>query len=184
MVSAFSCNMSDSIEELPGDYVFVHEGEKHNFIVGKHTIYADVVDYTYNDNYILACQIPNKEMYLSQLQSDLCSDYFCYNSYLKDSISEKYAKSRNEILADSTIAKIFKNKKVSFENTSEDIKKGEEITDSIINNDPFHKKVFSLKKVFWIIKVKSNLLFGPLSKDEYEFKRKELKLSQELKLKN
>ena len=184
IISAFSCNMSDSVEELSGDYTFVHEGEKHNFIFGKHNIYADVIDYTYDDNYILAYQIPNKKMYLSHLQSDLSSDYYCYYNYLKDSISEKYVKSRNEILADSTIAKIFKNKKVSFKNTSEDIKKGEEITDSIINNDPFHKKVFSLKKVFWIIKVKSNLLLGPLSKDEYEFKRKELKLSQELKLKN
>jgi hypothetical protein len=184
IVSAFSCNMSDSVEELTGEYTFVHEGETHNFIVGKHTIYADVIDYSYDDNYILACQIPNKEMYLSQLQSSLWSDYFCYNSYLKDSTSEKFNKSRNEILKDSVISKVFKNRKVSFQNTSEDIKKGEEIADSIIKNNPFHKKVFSLKKVYWIIEIKNNLLIGPLSKDEYDLKRKELKLSEEFKLKN
>lgn len=182
LIITISCNMSDSSEELPGDYTYVHEGADYNFIFGKNEIYANVIDYKFDDNYILACQIPNRRMYLSAFAGDLSGKYTTYYSYLKDSTSEKYYRSRNEILADTVIPKIFKNRKVSFENTSEDIQKGEEIADSIMRNNPFHKKVFSLKKVYWIIKVKKNILIGPLSENEYKIKIKELNISAEIQL--
>lgn len=185
IVSFFSsCNMSDSIEELPGDYTFVHEGEDYNFISGKKNILPNVIDYEYDESFILACQEPNRIMYKSLFGSNLSFDYTIFNKYLKDSTTVKYYKSRKEILGDSTIAKIFKNKNVSFENTSEDIKKGEEIADSIIKNNPIHKKIFSLKKVYWIIQIKDNILFGPYSKQEYLIKRKIIKVDERLALKH
>lgn len=177
-----SCNMSDSLEELSGDYTYVHEGKDYNFIIGKNNIYANVIDYNFDDNYILVCQIPNRSMYLSYFASELSGKYSTYYSYLKDSTSEKFYRSRNEILADSIIPKIFKSKNISFENSFEDIKKGKEIADSIMKNNPFHIKVFSLKKVYWIIKIKNNFLIGPLSENEYKIKRKELNLSSKLML--
>lgn len=181
-IFTFSCNMSDYSEELPGNYTFVHDGKENNSIHGKHNIYSNVIEYAYNDEYITACQMPNRELYLSHFESLLSVNYSCYNDYMKDSTSEKFYKSRNEILADSTIYKIYKNRKVSFENTSEDKQKGNEIADSIIKNNPMHKKVLSLKKVYWIIEIKNDVLFGPLSESEYKLKRKELNLSDELKL--
>ena len=178
-----SCNMSDYSEDLVGGYTFSHEGKDYNTIFGgNHTIYPNVLEYAFNDDFILVCQKPNKSLYLSWLASDLSCDYGCYNSYLKDSVSEKYSKSRYEILADSTIHKIFKHRNISFENTSEDIKKGEEIADSIIQNNPMHKKIFSLDKVFWIIKIKGDLLFGPFSKNEFKEKRKILKIDDDLNM--
>lgn len=178
-----SCNMSDTFEELPGDYTFVHEGVNYNFIGGKNEIYPDVIEYSFNKDFILACQKPNKFFYKILYASDLSNRYTLYYSYLNDSISGKYYKSRKEILADSTIAKIFKNKKVSFENNSKDIKKGEIIADSIIKNNPIHKKIFFLKKVYWIIQIKGDILFGPYSKKEYLFKRKNIGIDKDLQLK-
>ncbi len=177
-----SCNMSDYSEKLSGGYTFESESKEDKSIIGKHTIYPSVIEYDFDDDYILACQIVDKSLYLNFLQVDLYSDYWRYNAYFKDSVTEKYNKSRKEIIADSTIYKIFKNRNVTFENSLEDIKKGEEIADSVIKNNPKHKKIFSLKKVYWIIKVKGDVLIGPLSVDEFIATRKQLNISKELKL--
>jgi len=175
--------MSDSSEKLSGDYTFVHKGKDYNYLIGTHTIYPNVIDYTSDENYILACQKPNKELYRSMLQGDLWVDYVIYNSYMKDSTTEKYYKTRTEILKDSTIFKIFKHRKVSFENSIEDIRKGEEIADSIIENNPIHRKVFSNERTYWIISIKNDSLIGPLTKSEYLVGRKTLELPKDLELK-
>ena len=115
--------MSDYKEDLIGGYTFVSDGKNNNKINGKNIIYPNVVEYEYNDDFILVCQIPNQSSYKSLLAINLWSNYFTYNSYLNDSLSEKYYKSRNEILADSIISKIFKDKQVTYEYTFEDRKK-------------------------------------------------------------
>lgn len=176
--------MSDSSEELTGGYTFVSEANDYKSLNGKHMILPNVIEYAFDENYILACQEPNKSLYKSLLESNLSGDYFVYNYYLKDSTSKKYMKSRNEILADSVIYKIFKNRKVTFENSLDDKKKGDEIVDSIVKNDPIHKKIFSLKKVYWIIQIKGDILLGPFNKQEYLLKRKNIGLEPNLKLAN
>lgn len=174
--------MSDSTKNLVGGYTFVHEGEDYNLLIGRNQIYPNVVEYVYNNSYILVCQKLNKELYKKLYKADLSSDYRIYNAYLKDSISEKYMKPRDEILADSIISKIFKNKKISFENTIEDIKKSEEIADSIIKNNPTQKKIHSLDKIYWIIKIHNDVMFGPFSKQEYLLKKKSLNIDKNLNL--
>jgi hypothetical protein len=182
LIISVSCKISDFSEKLSDDYTYIHESEDNNYIIGKNKIYANVIDYKFNDDFIIACQIPNRNFYLSHFASELSANYSTYYNYLKDSTSEKFYRSRNDILTDSIIPKIFKSRKISFENTSEDIKKGEKIADSLMKNDPFHKKIFSLKKAYWIIKIKNNILIGPLSETEYKLKRKELNLNNKLTL--
>lgn len=184
MIVVLSCNMSDYSEELSEGYTFVHESKDYNSIIGKQMIYPNVIEYKFNENFILVCQEPKFILYRDLLGGNLWGNYFCYNSYMKDSLTEKYLKSRNEILADSVIYKIFKNRKITFKNSLEDIKKSEKIADSIIKNNPLHKKVFSLKKVYWIIKIKGNTLFGPFNKQEYLSKRKNIAVEVNLKLEN
>lgn len=178
----YSCNMSDYSEQLAGGYKFVSNGKDYNLISGKNQIYPNVIGYSFNDDYIIVCQEPNKTLYKTLFASTLANNYNVYCSYIKDSVSEKYHKSRSEILADSIIAKIFKSKNVSFENTGEDILKGEKIADSIIKNNTIQKKIFSLKKVYWIVGVKDNILFGPYSKDEFELRKNEKNIDLELNI--
>lgn len=62
-------------------------------------------------------------------------------------------------------------------------KLAEKKADSILKNDPYYKKLFSRKTNYWIISKKDHQVYGPYSKPEYEAKRKELKVSKKLILK-
>lgn len=50
--------------------------------------------------------------------------------------------------------------------------------DSIFQNDPFYKRLFSSKENFWIIDKDNNIRFGPFTKDEFEKER----ITREIKL--
>lgn len=71
----------------------------------------------------------------------------------------------------------------SSKKPEEDIEKSEIIADSIIKHDPYYQKIFSRPINYWIISHKVDSMFGPLSKEEYFQKRKELGVPEELKLK-
>lgn len=176
-----SCNMSDNGEKLSGSYYYSHMGKDFNYIYGKNNIYPNVLDYSFNNDYILVYQEPEKFLYRNLFASDLYSKYTTHYSYLKDSISEEYFYNRKEILKDSTIAKIYKKKNVSFKNTSSDIQISQDIADSVIKNDPFQKKIFSLKKVYWIIQIEGDVLYGPLSFEEFKLLIKNKKIDIDFK---
>ena len=175
--------MSDTNVDLGSGYTYLHEGKNYNYITGKNnSILPNVIDYVYNDEYILVCQKPEKMYYTNLLSINLYNDYCVYDSFIKDSISKKYYKSRNQILNDSIIYKIFKTKNVTLDNTIDDINKSIMITDSIISNDNKQRKIFSLEKVYWIIHKKENTLLGPFSLVEYLQKKQSLKINNNLKL--
>lgn len=64
----------------------------------------------------------------------------------------------------------------------DEITKSLAIADSILKNDPFHKKVFAHTINYWIISNKENNVYGPLTEDEYLQKRKELNVPEGLKI--
>jgi hypothetical protein len=64
----------------------------------------------------------------------------------------------------------------------EDFRILEKAADSILAHDPYYLKIFSAEVNFWIIVSKSHELIGPLTKDEYRAKRKELKIPDDLEL--
>ncbi len=68
------------------------------------------------------------------------------------------------------------------ENSKEDIRESERIADSILRNDPYYLKIFSHNKNYWIVLCKENQTFGPLTKEEYKLKRKELSVPGSLQL--
>jgi hypothetical protein len=68
-------------------------------------------------------------------------------------------------------------------NSETDMIKSEVIADSILKNDPFYRKVFSRTTNYWIIDHTRNLFLGPLSFEEYEKKRKDLGVPDDLQLK-
>ena len=114
---------------------------------GGYEILSRVVDYNYNDNFIIVLQEPNYEGYISSIESNIRS---------MDSI--KY-------------------RSITIANVNET----ERLADSILKTDSFDKKVFSHKVNYWIVACKdSTQLFGPLTKDEYLRKRKELKIPMTL----
>lgn len=68
-------------------------------------------------------------------------------------------------------------------NSNEDRIKSERVADSILKNEEYYIKIFSQKINYWIILTKKDSLIGPLTKEEYLQKRQQLKVPQELQLK-
>jgi len=67
-------------------------------------------------------------------------------------------------------------------NSNDEILKSEKSADSILINDSFYKTIFSNKMNYWIIDHERKLFLGPLSLDEYELKRKQLGVPDNLQL--
>lgn len=63
-------------------------------------------------------------------------------------------------------------------NSVEDIRITEALSDSILTHDPFYQKVFLRGTNYWIIVVKSDSLVGPLSLHEYLIMREKLSIPE------
>jgi hypothetical protein len=61
LIATTGCNMSDSSENLSNGYQFAHESETYNMIVGTHVIPCNVVNYRYDDHFIVAVQDPRAD---------------------------------------------------------------------------------------------------------------------------
>ncbi|KQS24674.1 hypothetical protein ASG33_23205 [Dyadobacter sp. Leaf189] len=67
-------------------------------------------------------------------------------------------------------------------NSTNDRIESERVADSLILNDPYYKSIFANTTNYWIISHQNKTMYGPLTKEEYFRKRKELKVPDELKL--
>jgi len=67
-------------------------------------------------------------------------------------------------------------------NLKDDVDKSEKEADSILVNDHFYQSIFKHEINYWIISNKTQLVFGPLTKEEYEKKREELMIPQSLQI--
>lgn len=68
-------------------------------------------------------------------------------------------------------------------NSETEVIQSEKEADSILKNDPYYKSILAHKINYWIIVISSNQMLGPLTKQEYEKKRKELNIPGRLGLK-
>lgn len=104
MCPFFSCNQGSLSEKLSGHYIY-HEGFNRykdilrvkniegvtiakNFEYLKKNIYSEVLDYSYNEDFILVKQKPNKKYHIKALLFEL---------------EDIYLRSRSELIADSLI---------------------------------------------------------------------------------
>ncbi len=156
MIICASCGggISNYIEELSGDFIYVNYGGAFNIIQSPNSsypsIYGEVIDHSYDDNFIIVAQHPSKKGYQSKISSRL----------------------RNE------------DHKRYPNNSEEERLKTDRIADSIITNDPYYQKIFARKLNYWIMSHKNKKMYGPLSEIEYLKKRKELRVPEELQVHN
>ncbi|MEM9143216.1 MAG: DUF3997 domain-containing protein, partial [Bacteroidota bacterium] len=68
------------------------------------------------------------------------------------------------------------------DNLERDQKILDEVSDSILRNNPNYRKLFENQDNYWVINKKNNIVFGPLTKEEYLLKRDKLHLSSILNL--
>ncbi len=151
-----ACNQGSQIENLSEKYIYHDGGGDYRDIIKvknvtsntkisnlnyiKCNVYSKVIDYRFNNDFIVIAQIPNKEWHVKAIAFEL-----------EDIYSKKMSRS---------------------------------IADSLIKNDIYYQKIFSRDKNYWIVNNKEDSLLGPFSKHEYFQKKIELKVPEELKLKD
>ena len=183
MLLTSSCNMSDEAQVLGNGYTYVGEGAPLNYIIGSHTIYPKVVGFEFDESFIVVAQEPNLEGYKSILSTDLDSPYSSYSDYLTDSASlqQKLSKTDFEIVRKfGSLFSVLKQKGLSRENTSADIKIREQVADSLLHNDPYYQTIFRQKRNFWIIQKEKDVLFGPFNFQQFNQQREIMGISLKL----
>lgn len=195
----YSCTagVGDTVKELSGGYTLRSDGNM-SYILPNTTMFdlgvdSKVIEVKYNDNFILIKQKPDFESYKNFLAFNLRSNYSTLatiDSTDKNLLPGQYEFYKQKLIEDSSLYKMLSTK-ISTENTAKDIQISLEIADSIIKNDRYYQKIFSREINYWIIAhrepqqyfyVPSSIVLGPFSKEEYLKKRRELKVSKELKL--
>jgi hypothetical protein len=67
-------------------------------------------------------------------------------------------------------------------NSKEEVIESEKIADSILRNDSNLTKIFVHQTNYWIIRNSTDQVYGPLTPEEYEQKRRELKIPESVEL--
>lgn len=187
ILSAFtSCaNLGDSYTDLGSGYVYNVDGDQRWIRAGnimQEGVYPNVINYKFNDDYILIIQEPTLKGYKRFLAQDLRYKYesviYKADTLKSDAFEEKFLKSH--LWMDSAIhARVSKEIKPDNQASFERL---DLIADSIVKFDPYIKSDFVRKINYWIILKKKNVVLGPYSKLEYQHKRKELKVPENLLL--
>ena len=129
-------------------------------------IYADVINCVSNNQYILALQRPNKELFYKLIKGD----FEFWEKYPHKTKMDTLLKFPHGSIMLKDILGLMK----KYENQSG------KIADSIINNDSYYKKLLANKYNYWIIYAIKDSLIGPLNKEEFLQKRNEMKIPEYL----
>jgi len=188
-----SCNSREigNDEDFDNGYSFVNKGSKRKMILppnfcSKAIVFPDVVDYSYDSNFILAEQHPNRESFMMILGSYLYEHNLSYISFLRDPKRldpSHQGLERYHIENDSFNYKLFKSYNTSTLNSARDVDIRDLIADSLLRHDPYYIMIFDRPIKYWIIQVDRDTLFGPFDSVEYKNKKRELNISQKLNLK-
>ena len=173
-----SCaNLNDDWIDLGNDYVCKIDADTKSIynrqVYYKTEIHSKILDYKFNDKYIIAKQNPDYEYYKNFVESDYSTRFMIYENYLKEGKTKEFHRVttpfiRKAIIADSSFYKKLKSKGITSENQIADMDKIKIMLDSVFKFDPFYKKVFSSNENYWIINKVKNIRFGPFSKSEFQ----------------
>lgn len=134
-------------------------------------------DYFYRDEGIntkdILCHLPNrKEIFSKVIRYD-------YNSNFIVAIQQPIYKEYKIAIA----FNLRDNLKKYPTNSKEEGEQSGKEADSILKHDPYYKLIFTHKINYWIIVNKSKEVLGPLTKEEYQSKRKELNIPESVEVK-
>lgn len=187
LVLATSCaNLGDSSTQLGNGYLYRVDGSN-RWIGSDHTmkdrIYSNVLDYAFDDHFIIVLQEPSFKGYEELLSEDLL---YRYSFVIDNKDTSKYDVSEKRFLkshlwTDSSIHKRVLRK--ILPNNQSTVLDLTAIADSIIKNDFFYRKAFLNKQNYWIVKKDTYSVLGPFTKAEYIKVKNDLQIDKALKLK-
>ena len=119
---------------------------------------SDIIDYSFDDNYIIAKQKYNREVLLNELRMELSSWGGYYNIYKREGVIN------------------FKDVQVSLKEISKQIelRGSTNLADSIISHSSYYKELLTPNKInYYIIDKDEDSTWGPFDKLEFEKIKKE-----------
>ena len=171
-------------EGAPGNYIFYGKKLREGTSIDKRVIKPNVENFAYNDFYVLVKQKPSLKDCAILLGSEIKTIARVFKRV--DSLDlEKVPKHLHDKYLTNIKDSLFYKKiglKITPQNTIEEQEYFEKLADSIIKKDAEYQKIFTNEINYWIIKKETNKVFGPFSKQAYLKKKKELGISESLKL--
>jgi Protein of unknown function (DUF3997) len=187
IVFVFGSCQEPSDWELNGKYYEIVDGLNNRILTtwknksGFCEIYSTVREHINDSSFLLVFQTPLFENGKSNLKSFLNTRFNAQkNGYkLKESYQQNYWGNYNDSINELFIKKDNPNIERA---TIEFDYKTQLIVDSLVKNNPFHKKVLEHNKNYWIIDLKIDSLYGPYQKQEYLEQKIKLGVNKKLKL--
>ena len=127
---------------------------------------SDIIDYSFDDNYIIAKQKYNREVLLNELEMELSSWGGYYNIYKREGVIN------------------FNDVQVSLKEISKQIELGRStnLADSIISHSSYYKELLTPNKInYYIIDKDEDSILGPFDKLEFEKIKKEKGINLDFK---
>ena len=127
---------------------------------------SDIIDYSFDDNYIIAKQKYNREVLLNELRMELSSWGGYYNIYKREGVIN------------------FNDVPVSLKEISKQIELGRStnLADSIISHSTYYKELLTPNKInYYIIDKDEDSILGPFDKLEFEKIKKEKGINLDFK---
>jgi len=181
-----SCaNLGDSSIDLGSDYVYRVDGDQ-RWIRARNImqdgVYPNVIDYKFNNDYILVIQEPTLKGYKRFLAQDLRYKYDLIINKTDTSKSDTSEKIflKSHLWIDSAIhARVVEEMKPNNQASFERL---DLMADSIVKFDTYIKGDFVRKQNYWIILKKKGVVLGPYSKLQYQNQRSKLNVPIDLQL--
>ena len=127
---------------------------------------SDIIDYSFDDNYIIAKQKYNRKVLLNELGMELSSWGGYYNIYKREGVIN------------------FKDVQVSLKEISKQIelRGSTNLADSIISHSSYYKELLTPNKInYYIIDKDEDSILGPFDKLEFEKIKKEKGINLDFK---
>ena len=127
---------------------------------------SDIIDYSFDDNYIIAKQKYNREVLLNELEMELSSWGGDYNMYKREGVIN------------------FNDVPVSLKEISKQIelRRSTTLADSIISHSTYYKELLTPNKInYYIIDKDEDSILGPFDKLEFEKVKKEKGINLDFK---
>ena len=127
---------------------------------------SDIIDYSFDDNYIIAKQKYNREVLLNELGMELSSWGGYYNIYKREGVIN------------------FNDVPVSLKEISKQIelRRSTNLADSIISHSTYYKELLTPNKInYYIIDKDEDSTWGPFDKLEFEKIKKEKGINLDFK---
>ena len=146
------------------DFIYKSDKRRSSIFSIIATTPSDVIDYSFDDKYIIIKQKYNREVLLNELEMELFSWEEDYNMHKREGVIN------------------FNDVPVSLKEISKQIDLGRStnLADSIISHSSYYKELLTPNKInYYIIDKDKDSVLGPLTKEEFEKVKKEKSIDLE-----